>query len=96
MLLRRSIVKLLIGLALLTLAVNLLIFAAGGLTETQPPIIPTGATQLDKPYADPLPQALVLTAIVINLGVQAFFIVLIQRVTQTANTDDLDELKGPE
>jgi multicomponent Na+:H+ antiporter subunit C len=93
MLMRRSIVKLIIGLALLSHAANLLIFTAGGLTRARLPVIPAGATQPTAPYADPLPQALILTAIVISFGVLAFAVVLFHRTYQTTGTDDLDDLR---
>ena len=93
MLMRRSIVKLIIGLALLGHAANLLIFTVGRLTRGQPPLVALGDTQLVEPFGDPLPQALILTAIVIGFGVQAFALVLIKRTYQTTGTDDLDEMK---
>ena len=92
MMLRRSLVKLVIGLVLLGHAANLLIMAAGRVTPGVPPIIPAGATALTAPYADPLPQALILTAIVIGFGVQAFALVLLKRAYQVAGTDDLDAM----
>jgi multicomponent Na+:H+ antiporter subunit C len=94
MMLRRSIVKLIIGLALFGHAANLLIFTVAGLTRAQPPILsnPGGGGAVG-PLADPLPQALILTAIVIGFGVQAFALVLIHRVVQTVGTDDLDRMK---
>jgi multicomponent Na+:H+ antiporter subunit C len=94
MMLRRSIVKLIIGLALLGQAANLLIFTLGRLTRGQPPLTPLGALRPDGPFADPLPQALILTAIVIGFGVQAFAVVLIKRAYQTVGTDDLDDMKS--
>lgn len=93
MLLRRSLVKLLIGLALLSYATNLLIFIAAGLTRGQIPIISAGETTLDPPFIDPLPQALVLTAIVIGFGVMAFALALAFRAYRSIGTDDLDEMK---
>jgi multicomponent Na+:H+ antiporter subunit C len=92
--LRRSLVKLVIGLMLLAHATNLLILVAGGLTRGAPPLIASGAEALTVPYADPLPQALILTAIVISFGVLAFTLVLVKRAYQTVGTDDLDEMKG--
>ncbi|HOB73047.1 MAG TPA: Na+/H+ antiporter subunit C [Phycisphaerae bacterium] len=96
MMLRRSITKLIIGLALLGHAANLLILTAGRLVPGQPPLIPSTseATRLEPPYADPLPQALILTAIVIGFGVQAFALVLIRRTYETVGTDDLDEMRS--
>jgi multicomponent Na+:H+ antiporter subunit C len=92
LLLRRSIVKLLIGLAILSHASNLLIFTAGGLTRAQPPILPVDG-MLNVPVADPLPQALILTAIVISFGVLAFALVLVHRAYQTVGTDDVDAMR---
>jgi multicomponent Na+:H+ antiporter subunit C len=94
LMLRRSLVKLIFGLIMLGHASNLLIFTAGRLVRSQPPIVPSGETTLAAPFADPVPQALILTAIVISFGVQAFAIVLLKRAYQTAGTDDLDELKS--
>ena len=93
MMMRRSIVKLIIGLALLSHAANLLIFTVGGLTRGRPPLIAAGETSLVAPFADPIPQALVLTAIVISFGVLAFALVLVHRTHQTVGTDDLDKLR---
>lgn len=92
LMMRRSLVKLIIGLALLGHAANLLIFTIGRLKHVQPPLIPLGAEQMTGSFADPLPQALVLTAIVIGFGVQAFALVLLKRVYQTFGTDDLKKL----
>ncbi len=96
MIMRRSIVKLLIGLALLSHAANLLIFTSGGLGRDRPPIIPKGAAQSVQPIADPLPQALILTAIVISFGVLAFAVVLVHRVCESVGTDDVDEMTSTE
>jgi multicomponent Na+:H+ antiporter subunit C len=93
MMMRRSIVKLIFGLFLLGHAANLLIFTAGGLNRHKPPLIAAGEAALTGLFADPLPQALILTAIVIGFGVQAFAIVLIRRAYQTIGTDDLDQLR---
>jgi multicomponent Na+:H+ antiporter subunit C len=92
LMLRRRLAQLIIGLGLLSNGTNLLIFAAGGLTRAQPPIIPPDAAQLVPPYADPVPQALVLTAIVIGFGLLAFALVLAHRVHQTSGTDDVDQM----
>lgn len=94
MVMRRSVVKLVFGLALLGHAANLLIFAASGLSREAAPIVPAGADVLTPPYADPVPQALVLTAIVIGFGVQAFALVLVKRTYREAGTDDLDALRS--
>jgi multicomponent Na+:H+ antiporter subunit C len=95
-LMRRSIVKVIIGLALLGHAANLLIFTAGGLSRGAVPLIDAGATALVPPHADPLPQALVLTAIVIGFAVQAFALVLLRRAHQTIGADDLNAMRSAE
>lgn len=92
LMMRRSIVKLILGLALLGHAANLLIFTIGRLNNGRPPLIPEGAEQITGSFADPLPQALILTAIVIGFGVQAFALVLLRRVNQTLGTDDLQQI----
>lgn len=96
MMMRRSIVKLIIGLILLGHAANLLIFTAGGLVRARSPLIPEGELAPVLPIADPLPQALILTAIVIGFGVVAFTVVLIHRTYQTVGTDDIDLLSESE
>lgn len=93
MMLRRSIVKLIIGLILLSHAANLLIFTSSRITRGNPPLIDENETIVKGNFADPVPQALILTAIVISFGVQAFGIVLLKKVYQKTQTDDLDQLK---
>jgi multicomponent Na+:H+ antiporter subunit C len=94
MVMRRSMVKLVFGLALLAHAANLLIFTVGGLTRGGTPIVPGGAQAPIPPFPDPVPEALVLTAIVIGFGVQAFVLVLIKRAHHETGTDDLDSLRS--
>jgi multicomponent Na+:H+ antiporter subunit C len=93
MMMRRSIVKLIIGLALLGHGSNLLILLMGMLTRGRPAVIPQDQTQLVSAFADPVPQDLILTAIVIGFGVLAFTVVLIRGTYKTLNTDDLDQLQ---
>ncbi len=90
MLLGRSAVKLIIGLVLMGHAANLLIFTMGGLTRATAPIV-GGAPAAPAP-ANPLPQALILTAIVIGFGLQAFALALVHRAVQVAGTDDVDAM----
>ncbi|HYD41372.1 MAG TPA: Na+/H+ antiporter subunit C [Anaeromyxobacter sp.] len=94
MMLRRSVVKLLVGIALLSHAANLLVFSAAGVVRGRPPIVGAGAAPAAS--ADPLPQALVLTAIVISFGVLAFAIALLHRAHQETGTDDVDRFDAPE
>lgn len=95
MLLRRSIVKLILGIMLLSHGTNLLIFVAGGLVKGQPQFTPGMADTAANP-TDPIPQALILTAIVIGFGITAFFLVLMYRFYKATGTEDLDELKEGE
>jgi len=90
--LRRNIVRLVIGLGLLGHAANLLIFTIAGLTRARPPLI--SQSFAPETLADPMPHALILTAIVIGFAVQSFALVLIYRVIQTVGTDDLDNMKA--
>jgi multicomponent Na+:H+ antiporter subunit C len=95
MLLRRSLFKLVLGLVLISHGVNLLIFTSGGLTRAEPPVVPP-----DRPTAvpptDPLPQALILTAIVISFAVLAFTLVLFHRGDVVLGSNDPDELRVTE
>ncbi len=92
MMFRRSMVKLLLGLMLLGNGANLLIFLMGELTKGKAPIIDNDQMHFIDAYADPVPQALILTAIVISFGLTAFAIVLLNKVYSTTGTDDLDSL----
>lgn len=92
MMLRRSLVKLIIGIILLGNGANLLIFLLGRVVKGFPPIIPGESKVFTDIYADPVPQALILTAIVISFGLQAFAIILIKRAYKTVKTDDLDQM----
>ena len=92
LMLRRRLAQLIVGLGLVSNGTNMLIFTAGSLTRAHPPVVPEGAAGLVPPYADPMPQALILTAIVIGFGVLAFSLVLAHRVHQSLGTDDVDEI----
>lgn len=94
MMLRRSLVKLIIGLILLGNGANLLIFLLGRITKGKPPIIPGDSNVFLDAYADPVPQALILTAIVISFGLQSFAIVLIKRAYKVVKTDDIDKMNS--
>ena len=96
MILRRSIVKLILGLSLVSQAINLIIFTSGDISRSGPPVIPVGEKALDTAAANPLPQALVLTAIVIGLASTAFAIVLVKRAYAIIGTDDVDQMRTTE
>ena len=94
LMLRRSVARLVIGLSLISHAANLLIFSAAGMTRARPPIVPEGAVRPEIPFADPVPQALILTSIVLGFAILAFAMVLIKRAYQTVGTDDLDAMRS--
>jgi multicomponent Na+:H+ antiporter subunit C len=96
LLLRRNLLRFIIGLIILSNAVNLLIFTMGRLTRGQPPVIPSGMKVPPEPYANPLPQALILTAIVISFGLLVFTLVLIYRNYTVGRTIDADGLTAAE
>ncbi len=93
LLMRESFVDHIFGLIVLSHAANLFVFGAGRLVEGAPPIVVAGSVQ---PTADPLPQALVLTAIVIGFGVIAFATLLVVRLYSTFGTDDARVLEEVE
>jgi multicomponent Na+:H+ antiporter subunit C len=93
LMLRRRLGQLIIGLALVSNGSNILILSAAGVTRGKPPLIAHGMTA--DQFADPVPQSLILTAIVIGFGVLAFSLVLSHRVHQSAGSDDIDTI-GPD
>lgn len=93
MVMRRSLPKVVLGIILIGHSANLLILTASGLVRGEPPLIPEGSHAVSG-VADPLPQAFVLTAIVINFGVTAFLLVLFHRAYGMLGTDDLDQMRG--
>ena len=90
-LLQRSLSRMIIGLMLLGQAANLLVFTAGGLTYGVPALVDPSGVPLPG-QSDPLPQALVLTAIVISFGLIAFSLALLRQAYRALGTDDLDTL----
>ena len=95
MTLSRNLLRMLLGLALLSTGVNLALFIGGGLASRQPPIVEAGAKALGV-SSDPLVQALVLTAIVIGFGLLAFTLALVYRAFMTLGTVNSDEMRVAE
>ncbi len=91
LMLQKSFFKLIIGFILFGYATIFFLFTVGGTTKNAPPLIAPEAKPVEE-LADPLPQALTLTAIVISIGVQLFVIVLLKKVFEEVGTADLDEL----
>lgn len=94
LILRPRTFQVVLGFALLTYAVNLFIFAMGRLVKDRPPII-DDRLPLVGAYADPVPQALILTAIVISFATTALFLVLLLTARGLTGTDHVDG-KEPE
>ena len=92
LLLRPRTFQIIMGLALLSYAVNLFIFSMGrlGLATGKGPVLQPGVAQDLAHYADPLPQALVLTAIVIGFAMTALFLVVLLAARGISGTDHVD------
>jgi multicomponent K+:H+ antiporter subunit C len=93
LLLRPRTFQLLIGLSILSYAVNLFIFSIGGLSIDREPIIVDAVAPNLTNYADPIPQALVLTAIVIGFAMTALLLVIILAARGMTGTDHVDGLE---
>ena len=90
LLLRPRTYQVIVGLALLSYGVNLFIFSMGRLRVGAPPILPKGGRVDAAAYADPMPQALVLTAIVISFATTALFLVVLLAARGFTGTDHVD------
>lgn len=93
LMLHRSFFKLILGVIIFGYATIFFLFVVCGVTRNAPPLVAADDSLRDLAnIADPLPQALTLTAIVIGIGIQIFVIVLLKKVFQIVKTEDLDEL----
>ena len=93
LMLSRTLISVLLGIVVLGNGINLLIFVAGRLISATPPIVPPGRDTPIAPFANPLPQALILTAIVIGFAMFAYFIVLALRAYQATDADDTSHMR---
>ena len=82
--------QVIMGLALLSYAVNLFIFSMGSLVIDKPPIVTPGSFPDLEHYTDPMPQALALTAIVIGFATTALFLVALLAARGWSGTDHVD------
>lgn len=96
LMLSKFLVRVLLGVVLLGNAVNLLLFTNGRILRDVPPIIPEGHDVPATLTANPLPQALILTAIVISFSFFAFLLVLVYRAYQDLGTDNANEMRVAE
>jgi multicomponent Na+:H+ antiporter subunit C len=93
LLLSKRTIRMLMGVVILGNAVHMLIFTSGRLTREIPPIIPADLYVPEIATANPLPQALVLTAIVISFSLFAFLLVLAYRAYEELDTDNTDDMR---
>ncbi|WP_201864994.1 Na+/H+ antiporter subunit C [Microvirga soli] len=96
LLLRPRTFQVIIGLSLLSYAVNLFIFGMGRLRVGAPPVLENAEAVDPSLYADPLPQALVLTAIVISFAMTALFLVVLLASRGLTGTDHVDGQEDPQ
>ena len=96
LMLERHILRLLFGLILLSSAVNIAIFTAGRLTPGLPPLIAAHSVLPPEGTANPLPQALILTAIVFGFGLLVFALMLFYRAYSEGGSADVDEMRRSE
>jgi multicomponent Na+:H+ antiporter subunit C len=95
LLMSRNLLRMLLGLLVLSNAANLSIFVAGRLGSDQPPLVPPGELAVAI-SANPLPQALILTAIVIAFALVVFAMVLFQNANRAMGTTDTDAMRAAE
>lgn len=96
LMLSKHLVRFIFGLVLASNAVNLLIFAAGRLRTSAPPLIPSKGKIPAHEVANSLPQALILTAIVIGFALLAFIFILFYRTYQKLGTMDTEAMTDAE
>ncbi len=96
LMLSRHVLRILLGVMLISATVNLTIFLAGRIGPHPPPVIREGQTVLEAGAANPLPQALVLTAIVIGFSLVAFAAALVLRTFRSSGTLDTRMLTAAE
>lgn len=87
--------QVLVGLSLLSYATNLFIFSVGSLSLDKEPIVRPGVAATLLEYTDPLPQALVLTAIVIGFATTALFLVVLLALRGLTDSDHVDGREEP-
>lgn len=89
-LLQKQLLRIIIGTVLISHGAHLVILTMGKLKRGQPPILDESVAN----YTDPLPQALILTSIVISFGITSLLLVLSYRTAKENNTDNMEEMRG--
>lgn len=96
LMLSRDLIRVMLGIGILSNAANLLIFTAGRVTRDAPPLVPWDLEVPERMLANPLPQALILTAIVISFSLTAFALVLSYKAYAAMRTVDVDAMREAE
>src|SRR6056297_3517479 len=91
-----NIIRFIFGLMLATNAVNLIIFIAGRLSSSNPPLIGSNSEAVEQSVANALPQALILTAIVIGFALLTFVFILFYRTYESLGTVDTEKMRFAE
>ncbi|MDA3131081.1 Na(+)/H(+) antiporter subunit C [Aliibacillus thermotolerans] len=90
LILTKSLLRIVLGTSIFTHGVHIMLLSMAGLKTGAVPLLGEDAAA----YTDPIPQALMLTSIVISFALTAFFLVLSYRTYKTFGTDDMDQLRG--
>jgi multicomponent Na+:H+ antiporter subunit C len=96
LILDRNLIRFIFGLVLASNAINLLILTAGRLASRRPPLIPDKMTMGQELFANALPQALILTAIVIGFALLSFVFILFYRAYQALETVETELMRAAE
>jgi multicomponent Na+:H+ antiporter subunit C len=96
LILDRNLIRFIFGLVLASNAINLLIFTAGRLESRRPPLLIDNVTEVQELFANALPQALILTAIVIGFALLSFVFILFYRAYQTLGTVETEFMQAAE
>jgi multicomponent Na+:H+ antiporter subunit C len=96
LILDRHLIRFIFGLVLAGNAVNLMIFTVGRLESRRPPLIPDQVSAVTPTFANALPQALILTAIVIGFALLSFVFILFYRAYQSLKTVDTEQMQVAE
>ena len=96
LILDRNLIRFIFGLVLFGNAINLMIFTAGRLESRRPPIVPEKINGVQTLFANALPQALILTAIVIGFALLSFVFILFYRTYQTLGTVETEMMQAAE
>jgi|SRR3954451_3478214 multicomponent Na+:H+ antiporter subunit C len=92
LILSKNMLRIILGTSVISHGINLLIMTMGGLKTGSPPLL----SEKTLSFTDAIPQALILTAIVINFAVTALLLVLSYKIYKVYGTDDMEQLRGNE